>query len=117
MELWRQLIKRITKWNGTKRVKGTTELGDENIFCENLDDEFIIFRRAYVKEFLFKDGYKVYLVNIEQIEEDAKLDEWADREEKEQIELHDSLNMSLDAKNDKIIRIQEGMDKHDPGDS
>ena len=117
MELWRQLIKRITKWNGTKRVKGTTELGDENIFCENLDDEFIIFRRAYVKEASFKDGYKVYLVNIEQIEEDAKLDEWADREEKEQIELHDSLNMSLDAKNDKIIRIQEGMDKHDPGDS
>jgi len=117
MELWRQLIKRITKWNGTKRVKGTTELGDENIFCENLDDEFVIFRRAYVKEFLFKDGYKVYLVNVEQIEEDAKLDEWADREEKEQIELHDSLNMSLDEKNDKIIRIQEGMDKHDPGDS
>jgi len=117
MELWRQLIKRITKWNGTKRVKGTTELGDENIFCENLDDEFIIFRRAYVKEASFKDGYKVYLVNIEQIEEDAKLDEWADREEKEQIELHDSLNMSLDAKNDKIIRIQEGMDKHDPEDN
>ena len=117
MELWRQLIKRITKWNGTKRVKGTTELGDENIFCENLDDEFVIFRIAYVKEFLFKDGYKVYLVNVEQIEEDAKLDEWADREEKEQIELHDSLNMSLDAKNDKIIRIQEGMDKHDPEDN
>ena len=117
MELWRQLIKRITKWNGTKRVKGTTELGDENIFCENLDDEFVIFRREYVKEFLFKDGYKVYLVNIEQIEKDAKLDEWADREEKEQIELHDSLNMSLDAKNDKIIRIQEGMDKHDPEDN
>ena len=117
MELWRQLIKRITKWNGTKRVQGTTELGDENIFCENLDDEFVIFRRAYVKEASFKDGYKVYLVNIEQIEEDAKLDEWADREEKEQIELHDSLNMSLDAKNDKIIRIQEGMDKHDPEDN
>ena len=117
MELWRQLIKRITKWNGTKRVQGTTELGDENIFCENLDDEFIIFRRAYVKEASFKDGYKVYLVNIEQIEEDAKLDEWADRKEQEQIDLNDSLNMSLDSKNDKIIRIQEGMDKHDPEDN
>ena len=117
MELWRQLIKRITKWNGTKRVKGTTELGDENIFCENLDDEFIIFRREHVKEASFKDGYKVYLVNIEQIEEDAKLDEWVNREEKEQIELNDSLNMSLDSKNDKIIRIQEGMDKHDPEDN
>ena len=117
MEIWRQLIKRITKWNGTKRLPGTTELGDENLFCEALDDEFIIFKREYVKEFLFKDGYKVYLVNIEQIEEDAKLDAWADREEQGQIELNDSLNMSLDSKNDKIIRIQEGMDKHDPGDN
>ena len=117
MELFRQLIKRITKWNGTKRLPGTTELGDENLFCEELDDEFIIFKREYVKEFLFKDGYKVYLVNIEQIEEDAKLDAWADRKEQEQIKLNDSLNMSLDAKNDKIIRIQEGMDKHDPGDN
>ena len=117
MEIWRQIIKRITKWNGTKRLPGTTELGDENLFCEELDDEFIIFKREYVKEFLFKDGYKVYLVNIEQIEEDAKLDAWADREEQEQIELNDSLNMSLDSKNDKIIRIQEGMDKHDLEDN
>ena len=117
MEIWRQLIKRITKWNGTKRLPGTTELGDENLFCEELDDEFIIFKREYVKEFLFKDGYKVYLVNIEQTEEDAELDKWADRKEQEQIELNDSLNMSLDEKNDRIIRIQEGMDKHDPEDS
>ena len=117
MEIWRRLINQITAWNGTKRVQGTTEFEDENLFCEALNEDFVIFRREYVKEFLFKDGYKVYLVNIEQIEEDAKLDEWADREEKEQIELHDSLNMSLDEKNDKIIRIQEGMDKHDPGDN
>ena len=114
MELFRQLIKRITKWNGTKRLPGTTELGDENLFCEELDDDYVIFRRKYVKEFLFKDGYKVYLVNIEQAEEDAELDKWADRKEQEQIELNDSLNISLDEKNDKIIRIQEGMDKHDP---
>ena len=117
MEIWRQIIKRVTAWNGTKRVSGTTELGDENLFCEALDDEFVIFKREYVKEFLFKDGYKVYLVNIGQAEEDAELDEWVDKEEQEQIELNDSLNMSLDSKNDKIIRIQEGMDKHDPGDN
>ena len=107
MEIWRQIIKRVTAWNGTKRLPGTTELGDENLFCEALDDEFIIFKREYVKEFLFKDGYKVYLVNIKQAEEDAKLDAWADRKEQEQIELNDSLSMSLDAKNDRIIRIQE----------
>ena len=68
MELFRELIKHITKWNGTKRLPGTTELGDENLFCEALNEDFVIFRREYVKEFLFKDGYKVYLVNIEQIE-------------------------------------------------
>jgi len=107
MEIWRQIIKRVTAWNGTKRLPGTTELGDENLFCEALDDEFIIFKREYVKEFLFKDGYKVYLVDIKQIEEDAELDKWADKKEQEQIELNDSLSMSLDAKNDRIIRIQE----------
>ena len=117
MELFRELIKHITKWNGTKRVQGTTEFEDENLFCEALNEDFVIFRKEYVKEFLFKDGYKVYLVNVEQAEEDAELDKWADRKEKEQIELNDSLNISLDEKNDRIIRIQEGMDKHDPEDN
>ena len=117
MEIWRRLIKQITAWNGTKRVQGTTEFEDENLFCEALNEDFVIFRREYVKEFLFKDGYKVYLVNVEQAEEDAELDKWADRKEQEQIELNDSLNISLDEKNDRIIRLQEGMDKHDPEDS
>jgi len=107
MELFRQLIKLITKWNGTKRVPGTTQFEDESLFCKALDDEFVIFKREYVKEFLFKDGYKVYLVDIKQTEEDAELDKWADKKEQEQIELNDSLSMSLDAKNDRIIRIQE----------
>ena len=98
MELFRQLIKLITKWNGTKRVPGTTQFEDESLFCKALDDEFVIFKREYVKEFLFKDGYKVYLVDIKQAEEDAKLDAWADKKEQEQIELNDSLSMSLDAK-------------------
>ena len=117
MVLFRLLIKRITKWNGTKRLPGTTELGDENLFWEALDDEFIIFKREYVKEFLFKDGYKVYLVNIEQIEEDAKLDAWADRKEQEQIQLNDSLNISLDEKNDRVIRIREHMKQYDKEDN
>ena len=51
MEIWRQLIKRITKWNGTKRLPGTTELGDENLFCEELDDELVVFKRKYVNKF------------------------------------------------------------------
>ena len=117
MELFRELIKHITKWNGTKRVQGTTELEDENLFCKALNDELVIFKREYVKEFLFKDGYKVYLVNIEQAEEDAGLDKWADRKEQEQIELNDSLNISLDEKNDRIIRIKEHMKKYDTEDN
>ena len=117
MELFRELIKHITKWNGTKRVQGTTELGDENLFCEALDNEYVLFRRKYVKEFLFKDGYKVYLVNIEQAFEDTKLNEWADRKEQEQIKLNDSLNISLDEKNDRIIRIKEHMKKYDTEDN
>ena len=117
MELFRELIKHITKWNGTKRVPGTTELGDENLFCEELDDEYVLFRRKYVKEFILKDGYKVYLVNVEQAEEDAELDKWADRKEQEQIEVNDSLNISLDEKNDRIIRIKEHMKKYDTEDN
>ena len=117
MEIWRQIIKHITKWNGTKRVPGTTELGDENLFCEELDDDYVLFKRKYVKEFILKDGYKVYLVNIEQIEEDTKLDAWADRKEQEQIKLNDSLNISLDEKNDRIIRIKEHMKKYDTKDN
>ena len=117
MEIWKRVMKMIHAWEHTKRVEGTTQQQDEDIFANALDNEFVIFKREYVKEFLFKDGYKVYLVNIGQAEEDAELDEWVDKEEQEQIELNDSLNMSLDSKNDKIIRIQEGMDKHDPGDN
>tara|TARA_B100001245_G_scaffold16445_1_gene10921 strand:+ start:145 stop:513 length:369 start_codon:yes stop_codon:yes gene_type:complete len=112
-----QLIKRITKWNGTKRIQGTTQQEDENIFIKELNDEFVIFRREHVKEFLFKDGYKVYLVNVEQIEEDAKLDAWADRKEQEQIQLNDSLNISLDEKNDRVIRIKEHMKQYDKEDN
>ena len=117
MEIWRQIIKRVTDWNGTKRVKGTTQFEDESLFCEALDDEFVIFKKEYVKEFILKDGYKVYLVNVKQIEEDAKLNKWADRKEQEQIQLNDSLNISLDEKNDRVIRIKEHMKQYDKEDN
>ena len=107
MEIWRQIIKRITAWNDTNELGDGSSGSNENLFCKALDDEYVLFKREYVKEFLFKDGYKVYLVNIEQAEEDAKLDAWADKKEQEQIELNDSLSMSLDEKNDKITGIYE----------
>ena len=110
MKIWRQIIKRVTDWNGTKRVPGTTQFEDESLFCKALDEKYALFEKQYVKEFIFKDGYKVYLVNVEQAEEDAELDKWADIKEQEQIDLDDSLNISLDEKNDKSIRLQEGWD-------
>ena len=38
-----------------------------------------------------------------------ELDEWM----KEETELKDSINMSIDANNDRIIRIKEHMKKYD----
>ena len=68
MELFRQLIKRITAWQHTKRVSGTSIQEDENIFLATMDDEFLIFKRTHVREFTnLKNGYSVYLVNEEEI--------------------------------------------------
>jgi hypothetical protein len=69
----------------------------------------------------------MYLMCAEVQTEKQELHEWMreqqdndqqelDKMAQEEVELNDSLNMSLDAKNDRIIRIQEGMDKHDLGD-
>ncbi len=70
----------------------------------------------------------MYLMCAEVQTEKQEIHEWmreqqdSDQEEldkmvQEDLEIKDSVNMSLDAKNDRIIRIQEGMDKHDPGDN
>ncbi len=72
----------------------------------------------------FIKGRVMYLMCAEVQTEKQELHEWMreqqdnDQEEldkmaQEEAELNDSINMSLDAKNDRIIRIQEGMDKHD----
>jgi hypothetical protein len=104
MEIWKQIVERIIAWNSTN--VNLQKLRVIQI-CKVLDDKFLIFKKEHVKEFLLKDGYKVYLVDIKQIEEDAELDKWADKKEQEQIELNDSLSMSLDEKNDRITGIYE----------
>ena len=58
MEIWRQLIKRITKWNGTKRIQGTTQQEDENIFIKELNDEFTLIKRADVDRIILNPGAK-----------------------------------------------------------
>ena len=67
----------------------------------------------------------MYLMCAEVQTEKQELHEWmreqqdSDQEEldkmaQEEVELNDSVNMSLDANNDRIIRIKEHMKKYDP---
>ena len=51
----------------------------------------------------------MYLMCAEVQTEKQELDEWM----KEETELKDSINMSIDANNDRIIRIKEHMKKYD----
>ena len=68
METWKEIIKLINAWQHTKRVPGTTQQEDENIFIESLEDEFLIFKKTHIREFTnLKNGYSVYLVNEEEI--------------------------------------------------
>ena len=60
----------------------------------------------------FIKGRVMYLMCAEVQTEKQKLDEWM----KEETELKDSINMSIDANNDRIIRIKEHMKKYDKED-
>ena len=66
MDNWKEIIKLINSWQHTKRVPGTSIQEDEDIFLATMDADFLLVKRTDVKEFLFKDGYKVYLVNDEE---------------------------------------------------
>ena len=66
METWKEIIKLINSWQHTKRVPGTSIQEDEDIFLATMDADFVLIKRSDVKEFLFKDGYSVYLVNSEE---------------------------------------------------
>ena len=66
METWKEIIKLINAWQHTKRVPGTSIQGDEDIFLATMDADFVLIKRTEVKEFLFKDGYSVYLVKNEE---------------------------------------------------
>ena len=66
MKTWKEIIKLINAWQHTKRVPGTSIQEDEDIFLATMDADFVLIKRSDVKEFLFKDGYSVYLVNSEE---------------------------------------------------
>ena len=57
----------------------------------------------------FIKGRVMYLMCAEVQTEKQELDDWM----KEETELKDSINMSIDANNDRIIRIKEHMKKYD----
>jgi hypothetical protein len=66
METWRAIIKLINAWQHTKRVPGTSIQEDEEIFLATMEADFVLIKRTEVKEFLFKDGYSVYLIKNEE---------------------------------------------------
>ena len=58
MEIWRQIIKLVTDWNGTKRVPGTTQFEDESLFCKALDEknDRVIRIKEHMKKYDTKDN-------------------------------------------------------------
>ena len=58
MENWKSVIKSIEKWSWTKRIPGTTIKEDEEIFIEELNNEYILIKREGIHkvEIVFKPG-------------------------------------------------------------
>ena len=58
MENWKSVIKSIEKWSWTKRVPGTTIKEDEEIFIEELNNEYILIKRESIHkiEVVLKPG-------------------------------------------------------------
>lgn len=74
MEAWKKIIEQVVVWQHTKRLQGTTQQEDENIFIASLDAEFLLVKRSAVKEVRFEDEYVVYLVNEEESNEEHNYD-------------------------------------------
>ena len=74
MEAWKKIIEQVVVWQHTKRLQGTTQQEDENIFIASLDAEFLLVKRSAVKEVRFEDEYVVYLVNEEESNEERNYD-------------------------------------------
>ena len=75
MKTWKEIMKLINAWQHTKRVPGTSIQEDEDIFLATMNADFVLIKRTEVKEFLFKDGYSVYLIkNKEESNEERNHD-------------------------------------------
>jgi hypothetical protein len=58
MKHWKGVIKRINKWQYTKRLQGLSEVEDEELFLKELNNEFILLKRSEIEknEIVFKPG-------------------------------------------------------------
>ena len=74
MEIWKRVMKMIHAWEHTKRLEGTTQQEDEDIFANALNNEFLLLERDKIKEVRFEDEYVVYLVNEEESNEERNYD-------------------------------------------
>ena len=74
MEIWKRVMKMIHAWEHTKRLEGTTQQEDEDIFANALNNEFLLLERD-------KQDHEDWWEN-------AMIDERAERE----AELRDSLD-------------------------
>ena len=58
MKHWKGVIKRINKWQHTRRLQGMTIAEDELVFIKELNEEFILLKRGEIEknEIVFKPG-------------------------------------------------------------
>ena len=59
MDNWKKVIELVVIWQHTKRVQGTTQQEDQDIFIKQLNDDFLLLKRndvEHIKEIVFKPG-------------------------------------------------------------
>ena len=58
MDNWKKVIELVVIWQHTKRIQGTTQQADEDIFIKELNNKFILLKRDDVEknETVFKPG-------------------------------------------------------------
>ena len=59
MDNWKKVIELVVIWQHTKRIQGTTQQEDQDIFIKQLNDDFLLLKRndvEHIKEIVFKSG-------------------------------------------------------------
>ena len=59
MDNWKNIIAFVVTWQHTKRIPGTSQQEDQDIFIKQLNDDFLLLKRndvEHIKEIVFKPG-------------------------------------------------------------